>query len=175
MAWYTLQTNPNYEAKVIEGLNQRIEEKGLTAITEIFSPEESITEIKDGKKKERMRRLYTNYIFINMEYSDEIWHHLKGIRGVVGFVGATNRSHPSRVPDSQIAEMKARVSGSAPKPKVIFAQNDNVRIKTGAFADFNAIVKTVDYDKNKASLEVTVFGRPTPVEIALDSIEHVKE
>jgi transcriptional antiterminator NusG len=175
MAWYTLQTNPNYEAKVIEGLKQRIDEKGLTAITEIFSPEEPITEIKDGKKKERMRRMFTNYIFIDMEYSDEIWHHLKGIRGVVGFVGATNRSHPSRVPDAQIAEMKAKISGAAPKPKVIFSQDDNVRIKDGAFIDFNAVVKSVDYDKNRASVEVAVFGRATPMEIALDSIEHVKE
>lgn len=171
MSWYTLQTSPNYEAKVMSEIEKRQRDKGLQ-IREIFSPEELVVEFKDGKKKERKKRLYTNYIFLEMDYSDEIWHALKGIRGVVGFVG--NRAHPMVVPEKDILDMKAQVSGEAPKPKVIYDPGSRVRITSGSFADFYGIVNSVDYDKNKAKVAINIFNRETEVDIELGSIELAK-
>ena len=175
MSWYTLQTNPNYEAKVIEGIEARKAEKNLEQIREIFAPEELLVEYKDGKKKERKKRLYTNYIFIEMDYSDEVWHALKGIRGVVGFVGLGNRSHPTVLPDREIATMKAQVGGDTPKPKVMFAPESKVRINSGSFADFFGVVQSVDYEKNKAKVMINIFNRETMVDLELNSLQLATE
>lgn len=170
MSWYTLQTHPNYEAKVIEGIEKYRTEKNISEIREIFAPEELIVEYKDGKKKERKKRLYTNYIFIEMDYSDEVWHSLKkGIRGIVGFVG--NKTKPTVTPQRDIDVMKAQISDTAPKHKVTFDINTEVRVTTGSFADFNGTVKSIDYEKNKAKVLLTIFGRETEVELPLSDIE----
>lgn len=169
MAWYTIQTKPNYEAKVIEGIQAKIAEKGIEEVREIFAPEETVMEYKNGQKKERKRRLYTNYVFIEMDYSDEIWHKLKGINGIVGFIG--NKSKPTVLPDREMAAMKARIGGEAPKHKVTFALESKVRISSGSFEDFFGIVKSVDYEKNKAKVAINVFNRETLVDLDLGSIE----
>lgn len=171
--WYTLQTTPNYEAKVIEGIEKRRQEKNLHQIREIFAPEELIVEYKDGKKKERKKRLYTNYIFIEMDYSDEVWHSLKGIRGVVGFVG--NKAHPTVLPQREIDVMKAQVSTDAPKPKITFEPNTKVRITSGPFADFIGIVKSVNQEKNKAKVIVEIFSRESEVDLELTSLQIAQE
>ena len=173
MPWYTLQTNPNYEAKVIEQIELRKRENNISEIREIFSPEELIVEYKDGKKKERKKRLFSNYLFIDMDYSDKVWHSLKGIKGVVGFVG--NRTNPVEVDAKEIEGMKARISGDAPKPKFIYEIEAKIRIKSGSFADFYGIVKSIDYEKSKAKIAVNIFSRETIVELDLDAIEADKK
>ncbi len=168
--WYTLQTSPNYEAKVMEEMNKKIQNFSLP-IREIFSPEETIIDFKDGKKRERKKRIYTNYLFIEMDYSDVVWHHVKSIRGVAGFIG--NKGNPAVVPESDIAKMKAIISVDVAKPKVSFEAGQIVKITQGAFADFQATVKNVDYDKNKAKLLVVVFNRETEIEVEVNQIERV--
>lgn len=167
MAWYTLQTNPNYEAKVTEAMEKKIAQ-GLP-IREIFAPIEIIFELKDGVKKEKKKRLYTNYIFVEMDYSDDIWHSLKGIRGVVGFIGAKGK--PAVVSEKEIEVMKLKVSGEAPKPKVVFDVEARVRITSGSFADFYGIIRTVDYSKNKAKVAINIFNRETEVDLDLSTLE----
>lgn len=175
MAWYILQTNPNYEAKVIAGIEARRIEKNLHQIRQIFAPEDIITETKDGKKKERKKRLYTNYIFLEMDYSDEVWHSLKGIRGVVGFVGAGNKSHPTPLPEKEIEIMMNRVNDTTPKYKVTFSLDSRVRITQGPFADFFGVIKSVDYEKNKVKVIINVFSRENEVDLSLDDIETAVE
>lgn len=167
MSWYTLQTRPNYEKKVTSEMERKIA-SGL-AIEEIFAPIETVFELVNGVKKERQKRLYTNYIFLNMEYSDQIWHELKSIRGVVGFIGQKGR--PAIVPEKEIEAMKIQVSGEAPKPKVMFEVGSRVRITSGSFVDFYGVVRSVDYAKSKAKVVITIFNRDTEVEIELSAIE----
>lgn len=170
MAWYTLQTNPNYEAKVIAKIEEKKISEGL-AVREIFCPEETIIEYKDGKSKERKRRLYTNYIFLELDYDDSIWHSLRGIRGVVGFLG-------SRVPlvlkESEIEVMKKKISGNEPKYKVEFELGSNVRITQGSFASFIGVLQSVEYEKNRAKVLLNIFNRETEVEIDLLELEKVE-
>jgi len=167
MSWYTMQTRPNYEAKVTLEIELKIA-NGLP-IREIFAPIETIYELKDGVKKERKKRVYTNYIFIEMDYSDEIWHALKGIRGVIGFIGSKTR--PAIVSDKEIEVMKAKVSGEVPKPKIMFDVGARVRIASGSFADFYGVIKSVDYSKSKAKVAINIFNRETEVDLELTSIE----
>jgi transcriptional antiterminator NusG len=167
MSWYTLQTKPNYEAKVTSEIEKK-RANGLP-INEIFAPIETVYELKNGVKKERQKRIYTNYLFLDMNYSDEIWHALKSINGVVAFIG--QKGKPTPVSDKEIAAMKAQVSTDAPKPKIVFEVESRVRITSGSFADFYGVVRSVDYTKNKAKVVITIFNRENEVEIELGAIE----
>lgn len=167
MSWFTLQTKPNYEAKVTSEIEKKIA-NGLP-IKEIFAPIETVYELKNGVKKERQKRIYTNYLFLDMEYSDETWHSLKSINGVVAFIG--QKGKPSTVSEKEISAMKAQVSNDAPKPKVIFEIESRVRITSGSFEDFRGIIRSVDYAKNKAKVAITIFQRENEVDIELSAIE----
>lgn len=179
MPWYSLQTKPNYEAKVIEHIMNRKSERNLAEIREIFAPEDILIEYKDGVKKERKRKLYPNYIFIEMDYSDKIWHALKDLgakNGIVGFLGSSNGGKPKEVPQKDIDIMKAQVSTvDAPKHKVSFEVNAKVRITTGSFADFYGVVQSVDYEKSKAKVAINVFQRDTIVDMDLNGLELAPE
>lgn len=174
-AWYTLQTQPNYESKVIEQIEARVKTQGLTEIREIFAPEKVMVEFVNGVKKERKKRLYSNYIFLEMDYNEDVHHKLKGLRGVVGFVG--NRAKPTRVPEAEIAKMKAQISDDTPKYKVEFDLESTVKIENSGtgFDGFEGIVKEVDYEKGKAKIEVHIFGRPTKMDMALSSLIAIKK
>ncbi|NCP98210.1 transcription termination/antitermination protein NusG [archaeon] len=169
MSWYTLQTSPNRESKVTLAMEEKIA-NGLP-IREIFAPIETIYELKDGKKKERQKRMLTNYIFVEMDYTDQIWHALKGISGVVGFIG--RKGNPATVSEKEIQVLKDKVNGEAPKPKISFEVGTIVRIKEGSFLDFNGVVRSVDYSKNKAKVAINIFNRETEAEIDLEFIEMV--
>lgn len=168
MSWYTLQTSPNYENKVIQEIEKRMKEKNLP-IHEIFSPEKTIIDYKNGKKIEKKKKLYSNYIFLNLDYSEAIWHAFKGIKGFTGFVG--NKSQPMVVPDKDIEIMKNQISDETPKHKVEFPADCKVRITKGSFAEFYGTVKSVDYEKNKAKVLLVVFNRETEVDLEIDSLE----
>lgn len=172
MAWYILQTKPLYEAKVLAGVSKHKETGRLNEIREIFAPENTVTEYKDGKKKERKVKMYSTYIYVEMDYSDEVFHTLKGISGVTGFLGPKGR--PSVVPVAEVERVKKLMSGETPKPKVSFEMDTEVRITTGSFAEFIGTVKGIDYEKNKITVEVKIFGRETKVEMPLGEVEAVK-
>lgn len=166
--WYTLQTRPNYEAKVTLEIEKKIKEYNLP-IREIFSPTETIIDYKNGQKKERVKRTYTNYLFVDMDFADSVWHVLKGVKGVVGFVG--NRAQPLAILDSEIATMKERASSAVPKPKMLFRTGTKIRIASGSFKDFYGVMKSVDYEKNRAKVAVNIFNRETEIEIELTALE----
>lgn len=170
MSWYTLQTKPNYEAKVTEKMEEKIS-KGLP-VREVFSPVEIIFELKNGVKKEKKKRIYPNYIFVEMDYTDNVWHEIKDIKGVIKFIGLKGK--PAIVPDKDIEMMKNKLINEVPKPKIVFDIESKVRIANGSFADFYGIVRAVDYAKNKAKVAVNIFSRETEVELDLSSLEHDK-
>lgn len=166
--WYTLQTRPNYESKVTVEIEKKVKEHNLP-IREVFAPIETIIEYKNGEKKEKQKRVYTNYLFIDMDFSDSVWHVLKSIRGVVGFVG--NRAQPVAIPEKEISAMKEKVTTDKPKPKVMFEIGTKVRINSGSFADFYGTIKSVDYEKNKAKVLINIFNRETEIEIEVTVLE----
>jgi transcription termination/antitermination protein NusG len=161
MTWYIIQTKPNYEAKVIEGMERKRIDKNLKDIYEIFAPEETIIDFKDGKRRERKKRLYTNYVFVHMEYSDQLFHELKDVRGMIGLIG--------KIPDAEVEKMKQTIS-EAPRNKISIEAGTTVKINQGSFEDFSGIVQSVDYEKNKVTLMLQIFGRETNVTL---DIEHI--
>ncbi len=167
MSWYTLQTRPNYEAKVTQAIEKKIAE-GLR-IREIFAPIETVFELKNGQKVEKKKRVYTNYIFVELDYDDAIWHSLKEIKGVVGFIGPKGK--PAMLSEKEVEHMKLKVETEAPKPKVTFDKGASVRINSGSFENSIGVVKEVDYSKNKAKIEINIFNRSIEVDLDLNILE----
>ncbi len=165
--WYILQTRSNMEKKAQSLLKERIERAGMGhAFGEVLVPEERVIEIKDGKRKETFRKLYVSYLFVQMEFSDEAWHVIKGTTYISGFVGGDER-RPTAVPTRDMDEILSRMKASqeAPVPKLEFNPGEGVTITDGPFKDFEATVEQVNYNQQKLKVSVSIFGRATPVDL----------
>lgn len=173
MTWYTIQTTPNYEAKVIEGIKDKLEKNNLSdKVRELFSPEENVITFKNGQKKIRKKKLYSNYIFVDMDYSDSLLHLFRTVKGFSGFLGS--KSNPTTISESMIEDMKSKLSKAAPKPKSSFTEGDLIRVRNGSFVNFEGTIQSLDQERNKVKVSIHIFGRETITEIDLDSIELIK-
>jgi transcriptional antiterminator NusG len=170
--WYAIQTHSGFEAKVKESLLQRIKQYAMEDyFGEILVPTEQVTEAKPGGKVRVKNRLsYPGYIFIQMKMVENAWHLVKGTNKVTGFLG---NQTPFEVPQSQIdIARRGTVEGAAkPKPRLSFDVGEEVRVLDGPFSNFTGTVDEVNTDKQKLKLKVSIFGRPTSVELDFSAVE----
>ena len=168
--WYSIQTYGS-ERKVKEAILNIIEENGLQdAIKEVIVPTEDVIEVKEGKKKISERSLYSGYVFINIDLSTELQHLIQSIPKVSGFIGEAN--HPTPLSENDINVILDRVENrGAPKPKVFFDMGEMVRIIDGPFANFTGTVDEYDLEHGTLKLNVSIFGRSTPVDISYTQVE----
>ena len=174
MKWYIIHTTPGYENKVKERILSKAKDNDmLEFFGEILVPTEEVSEVKNGKKTISERRLYPGYVFLNMEFTDKAWHLVRKTHNVTSFVGGDQR--PSPMKDSEVEAIRSRQTKSheKPAPKVSFSKGEIVRVFSGAFKDFNGTIDSIDYDKGKLRLLITVFGRDTPLEIAFSEVEKI--
>lgn len=173
--WYILQTRSNMEKKAQSLLRERIERMGMShAFGEVLVPEEKVIEIKDGKRKETMRKLYVSYLFVEMDFSDDAWHVIKGTTYITGFVGG-DQKRPTAVSAAEMLRILDRMKATEeePVPKQIFEVGENVTIIDGPFKDFTGTVEAVNYNQQKIKVGVSIFGRATPVDLGFDDIAKV--
>ncbi len=173
MHWYTLHVYSSMEKSAFNALKDRIDRSEFKDLFgELLLPTEKVEEIRNGKKVTSERRLYPGYIFIQMVVNDDTWHLVKNTPRVMEFLGG---NRPTRIPESDIARIKGTVAEGVekPKPKVLFELGETVRVKEGAFADFNGRVDEVNYDKSRLKVLVSIFGRQTPVDLSFDEVEKI--
>jgi transcriptional antiterminator NusG len=170
--WYSIQTYGN-DRVVRDAIFNMIEEMNLQEfITEVIVPTEDVIEVKDGKKKVTERSLYSGYVFAKMELSTEVQHLIQSIPKVSGFIGEGNR--PTPLSEHDINVILDRVNNrAAPKPKVFFDNGETVRIVDGPFANFTATVDEYDLEHGTLKLNVSIFGRATPVDISYTQVEKI--
>jgi len=170
--WYSIQTYGN-DRMVRDAIFNMIEEMGLQeSITEVIVPTEDVIEVKDGKKKVTERSLYSGYVFAKIDLNTEIQHLIQSIPKVSGFIGESNR--PTPLSDHDINVILDRINNrAAPKPKVFFDNGEMVRIIDGAFANFTATVDEYDLEHGTLKLNVSIFGRATPVDISYTQVEKI--
>jgi transcription termination/antitermination protein NusG len=170
--WYVVTTYSTYETKVKTALEERIRQHHMEShFGEIFIPSETVTSVgKDGKSRSRTRTTFPGYIFIEMQMSESAWHLVKDTPRVTGFVG---NQRPREVKPPHIEDMRKGVSEGAvkPKPRQQFQEGDEVRVVVGAFANFSGTVQEIKPDKQKLKVMVSIFGRPTPVELDFAHVE----
>ena len=182
MDWYVVQTFSGYENTVKRNLEERIKGQPFeTDFGEILVPSEQVTERRGKRNIKTNKKFFPGYIFVNMELTEAAWHVIVNTPKVSGFLGGKT---PKPVPAPQMArtlrattgEAAPGTEGEAPEeqlPDISFAVGDNVRVKSGPFANFTGEVEGVDYDKRKVKMSVSIFGRPTPVQVDFSEVEPV--
>jgi len=170
--WYSIQTYGSDKA-VKAAILHMIEEHGLQDhITEVIVPTEDVIEVKDGKKKVSERSLYSGYVFAKIDLNTEIQHMIQGVPKVSGFIGEGSR--PTPLSEHDINVILDRVNNrAAPKPKIFFDNGEMVRIVDGPFANFTATVDEYDLEHGTLKLNVSIFGRATPVDISYTQVEKI--
>ena len=172
MKWYVVTTYSGYETKVKQALRERIRQHKMDErFGEVLIPSESVTlPAKDGKSRVRAKTTFPGYVFVEMRMSEEAWHLVKETPKVTGFIG---NQKPQEVKPPHIEDLRRGITEGAakPKPRQQFVEGDEVRVTVGAFANFSGTVQEVKPDKQKLKVMVSIFGRPTPVELDFSHVE----
>ena len=170
--WYAIQTYSGSELAVKRALTQLSEELTDDRIAEVLVPTEDLIEIKKGKKSIVERPLYPAYAFAKIDLDTELWHSIQSMPKVGRFIGESKK--PTPLSEKDIAAILDKVNNrAAAKPKVSFDEGEMVRINEGPFANFNGIVEDFDMASGLLKLNVSIFGRNTPVEISYSQVERV--
>ncbi|WP_408005666.1 transcription termination/antitermination protein NusG [Rickettsiella massiliensis] len=173
MNWYVIQVRSIHERAVLEALNERIQQQGMTEkFGQIIVPTEEIVEVRQGRKRKTARKFYPGYILIEMEMDEDSWYLVQKTPGVVKFIGGTS-DKPVPLSQAEVDKILQRIQegNDKPRPKVLFEVGEVVRVVEGPFADFSGVVEEVNYEKNRLSVSVVIFGRSTPVELEFTQVK----
>jgi len=171
--WYSVSVLSNFEKKVAEQIRQAVAEKGLEdEIEEVLVPTEEVIEIRRGKKVTSERRFMPGYVLVRMDMTDRGYHAITSINRVTGFLGPQGRPTPMR--DSEVNGILNRAgdAGEAPAPRnlIRFEVGENVSVTDGPFEGFAGMVEEVDDAAGRLKVTVSIFGRPTPVELEFTQV-----
>jgi len=168
--WYVVHTYSGYENKVMANLEKIIENRGMQEqILEISVPTQNVVEIKNGVRKTVNRKVFPGYVLVNMYMNDETWYVVRNTRGVTSFVGPGSKPVP--LSDEEIHAMGLI---EAETEVFDFAEGDLVRIIAGAFEDSTGLIAEINQSRRIVIVNLTIFGRETPVELDYVQIERVK-
>ena len=158
-----------------EALKERIKRDGQEAkFGEILVPTEEVVEMRDGQKRRSERKFYPGYVLVQMEMDETTWHLVRDVPKVLGFIGGTS-DKPAPISEKEANRILQRVEEGVhkPRPKVLFEPGQVVRVTHGPFNDFNGVVESVNYEKNRLQVAVQILGRSTPVELDFSQVEKV--
>ena len=175
MRWYVVHAYSGCEKSVQRALVERIARAGMQdKFGQILVPVEEVIEMRNGQKVTTERKFFPGYVLVEMDMDDESWHLVKSTPKVTGFIGGT-ANKPTPITQKEVDKILQQVQEGVekPKPKVLFEIGEMVRVKEGPFADFNGNVESVNYEKSRLNVSVTIFGRATPVELSFGEVEKV--
>jgi len=170
--WYVLHTYSGFEAKVKQNIEHRAVIEGFKDVLKrVVIPSENVIEIKDGKKRTVTRNLMPGYVLIEMVPDDNFFNMVRRITGVSGFVG--DGTNPIPLTDEEVRNVMELIEEKheKPKPRIKYRPGEQVRVIDGPFANFIGTVNEIDKEKAKIKIMVSIFGRPTPVELDVMQIE----
>jgi len=166
LKWYVVHVYSGHEQKVKLALEEKIQaSKYPEKFGEILIPTENVVELVNGKKKEFTRKFYPGYILVKMYLDNDTWHIVNSTQKVTGFLGGKNKPAPISDKEAKNIVEKMQQGKEKPQPKYFFELGDEVRVVDGPFSNFNGTVEDVSPDKEKVKVLVSIFGRPTPVEL----------
>ena len=171
-SWYIVQTFSGFEQKVADTLKENVKKQELNdKIEEVLVPMHEVTEVVRGKRVQRKRQYFPSYILVKMEMSKDIYHMIKNIQKVTGFLGTTGK--PSPVSEKEIDKIIGRIKEGtlAPKTQITYDIGEQVKVCEGPFASFSGLVEEVDEEKSRLKVSVSIFGRPTPIDLEYNQVE----
>jgi transcriptional antiterminator NusG len=155
--WYIVQAYSNFERKVAEAIREKVAQNKLEALFEdVIVPTEKVVEMRRGRKVDAERKFFPGYVLVKMEMTDQAFHLIKNTPKVTGFLGSGDKPMP-------ISEKEAQA----------ILQQVQEGVADGPFASFNGVVQEVDEERARVKVEVSIFGRPTPVELEYGQVEKV--
>ena len=164
--WYVVHTYSGYENKVKTDLEKTIKNRELEDFFfDIVVPMEEQIEIKEGKRKTNLKKVFPGYVLVKMIVTEESWYIVRNTRGVTGFVGSG--TDPIPLTNEEIRNM----GFEATVVNVDYDVNDTVRVVNGPLASFIGTVQEINKEKNKVKVLVSMFGRETPVELEFSQVE----
>ena len=170
--WYIVQSHSSFENKVAQLIKDEAEKAQISEkIEEVIVPTHDVTEVKRGKRVQRKKKYFPGYVLIKSEMDDSIYHMIKNIKKVSGFLGS--RGLPSPVSDKEVEKILGQIKDGVAQPKSAIEYNigEKVQVIDGPFASFSGMVEDIDEEKLRLKVSVSIFGRPTPVDLEYNQVE----
>ncbi len=172
--WYIVNVQTGCEATAKTAIEERIRSrKAEEFFGDILIPAENVVQLVKGQKQTKSRKFFPGYIFINMFLNDDTWQLVKQSSKVSGFVGGGVKTRPPEVPEAEVFRVTQQMAGlvEKPKAKINFSTGESVTVIDGPFSSFNGTVEEINEEKGKVKVLVSIFGRPTPVELDFIQVE----
>jgi transcription termination/antitermination protein NusG len=173
--WYIVHTYSNFEKKVMEDIRKQVVQKHLDDMFEqIIVPTEEVIEIRRGRRIKSERRFFPGYVLVKVDLTDEVFHLIKNTPKVTGFLGSGLKPVP--ITDAEANRILNQVAEGVEKPKtsIHFEIGEQVKVADGPFASFMGQVEEVDEERSRLKVAVSIFGRPTPVELEYAQVEKMR-
>ena len=172
--WYIVHAYSNFEKKVAQHIRDQAKQRGLVdCFSEILVPTGDVVEIRRGRKVASERKFFPDYVLVKMELTDDAYHLVKDTPKVTGFLGAAGGTKPLPVSEREVQNIIGQVEEGVerPKPTIRFDIGEKVKVIDGPFASFDGQVESVDEDAARLRVAVSIFGRPTPVDLEYSQVE----
>ena len=172
MHWYIVQAYSGFEKKVAETIKDELKKHKLSEkLEEILVPTHQVTEVKKGKRTKKEKKFFPGYVLIKIDLTKQIYHLIKNLQKVSGFLGSGDK--PTPISDDEIKRILGQVSETAISQKsgVNFEIGEKVKVSDGPFASFNGLIEEIDEEKSRLKVSVSIFGRPTPVDLDFSQVE----
>jgi transcription termination/antitermination factor nusG len=168
--WYVVHTYSGYENKVKTDLEKMIKNRELQDyFFDIIVPMEEQIEIKDGKTKTNLKKVFPGYVLVKMIVTEQTWYIVRNTRGVTGFVGSG--TDPIPLTDTEIRKMGFDIQSF----NINYEVNDQIRVITGPFENFTGTVISINKEKHKVKVMISMFGRETPVDVDFTEVEKIAD
>ncbi len=172
MRWYVVHVYSGFEKKVIDFIKEQAVISELDDLIEnVLMPMEEVIEMRRGQKVAAERKFFPGYILVHMELTDETWHLVSNTPKVTGFLGSGKRPTPISKKEADRILRQVQEGVERPKPSISFEIGEQVRVSDGPFTSFNGMVDSVDEEKARLKVTVSIFGRATPVELEYSQVE----
>jgi transcriptional antiterminator NusG len=170
--WYVIHVYSGFEKKVAQSITEQAKQAGMSEqIQQVLVPTEEVVEMRRGSKINSERKFFPGYVLVKMDMTDETWHLVKNTPKVTGFLGG--RGRPTAISETEASRIQAQVKEGIerPRPSIRFEIGEQVRVCDGPFNSFNGLVEDVDEERSRLKVAVSIFGRPTPVELEYSQVE----